>query len=214
MMEKLTALCGSRCADITCVTAAGTAAPGAAQAPDAAHPIKIRTPRPAGFNILARELLNPTPCPSIPSRMSGMNAKMRRNLPGPFAARNLGVGSWRLACGHLKPVDVILRGAPSEAEEALSAFEAADLDIEWHAETVVLTMTSAGRQRSINARSALIHEPLAQLYDALPLAAVDEKMRRFWRRVFRLIRIPGGRYLLGVLARRSGTGRAVPENRL
>jgi hypothetical protein len=135
-----------------------------------------------------------------------MISKLRRNLPGPFVARNIGVGSWRLARGYPEPMEVILRGAPSEAEEALSALEAEYLDIEWYAETVVLTMTSAGRKRSINARSALVHEPLAHLYDALPLAAVDEKMRRFWRRVFRLTRIPGGTYLLGVLAR-------LPKNR-
>jgi hypothetical protein len=132
-----------------------------------------------------------------------MISKLRRNLPGPFVARNIGVGSWRLACGYPLPIDVILRGAQPQAEEALLAPEAEYLDIEWYAETVVLTMTSAGRKRSINARSALLHEPLAHLYDALPLAAVDEKMRGFWRRVFRLIRIPGGRYLLGVLARLS-----------
>ena len=128
---------------------------------------------------------------------------MRRTLAGPFAARNLGKGSWRLARGHLKPIDVILRGASPPAEEVLSALEAGDVDLEWHAGTVVVTLTSAGRRRSISARSALVHEPLAHLYDALPLAAVDETMRRFWRRVFRVIRIPGGRYLLGVLARRS-----------
>ena len=61
MMEKLTALCGSRCAEITCVTGGGTAPPGAAQAPADAHPIKVRTTRCAGFNILARDLPNPTP---------------------------------------------------------------------------------------------------------------------------------------------------------
>jgi len=135
-----------------------------------------------------------------------MVSKMRRNLPGPFVARNIGVGSWLLARGNPLPMTVILRGAQLDAAEALSVFETEYLDIEWYAETVVLTMTSAGRKRSINARSALVHEPLAHLYDALPLAAVDEKMRRFWRRVFRLIRIPGGRYLLGVLAR-------LPKNR-
>jgi hypothetical protein len=128
---------------------------------------------------------------------------MRRNLPGPFVVRNIGVGSWRLARGYPEPIDVILRGAQPEAEEALSRLEAEYLDIEWDAKTVALTMTSAGRRRTINARSALVHEPLTHLYDALPLAAVDEKTRRFWRRVFRLIRLPGGRYLLGVLTRRS-----------
>jgi hypothetical protein len=132
-----------------------------------------------------------------------MIPKLRRNLPGPFVARNLGAGSWRLDRGNPVPIEVILRGAHPEAQEALAALEVAYLDIEWHADTVVLTMTSDGRKRAINARSALVHEPLAHLYDALPLAAVDEKMRGFWRRVFRLIRIPGGRYLLGVLARLS-----------
>ena len=140
--------------------------------------------------------------------MNDMTPKMRRNLPGPFVARNLGEGSWRFARGYLEPVDVILRGASPQAEEALPALdvgdlEVGDLDIEWHADTVVLTITSDGRKRPIKARSALVHEPLAHLYDALPLAAVDERMRGFWRRVFRLIRIPGGRYLLGVLARLS-----------
>lgn len=128
---------------------------------------------------------------------------MRRTLAGPFVARNLRNGSWRLARAHLELIEVILRGASPEAEEALSALDAEYLDLEWHAETVVVTMTSAGRRCSISARSALVHEPLAHLYDALPLAAVDEPTRRFWRRVFRLVRIPGGRYLLGVLARRS-----------
>jgi hypothetical protein len=132
-----------------------------------------------------------------------MNTNLRRYLAGPFAARNLGNGSWRLARGPLEPIDVILRGAPPQAEEAWPALEAGDVDIEWQAETVVVTVTSAGHKRSFNARSALVHEPQARLYDALPLAAVDETTRRFWHRVFRLIRIPGGRYLLGVLARRS-----------
>jgi hypothetical protein len=35
----------------------------------------------------------------------------------------------------------------------------------------------------------------------LPLASIDADARRFWRRVFRLVRIPGGRYLLKVLTR-------------
>jgi hypothetical protein len=140
--------------------------------------------------------------------MNDMIPKMRRNLPGPFVARNLGEGSWRFARRYPPPIEVILRGAPPEAQEALPALEVGDLeveylDIEWRADTVVLTMTLDGRKRPINARSALVHEPLAHLYDALPLAAVDEKMRGFWRKVFRLIRIPGGRYLLGVLARLS-----------
>jgi hypothetical protein len=64
-------------------------------------------------------------------------------------------------------------------------------------------MTSAEQPRTVKARSAIVHEPLAHLYDAFPLAGLDAKARRFWRRVFRLVRIPGGRYLLGVLAHRT-----------
>jgi hypothetical protein len=78
-----------------------------------------------------------------------------------------------------------------------------DIVIEWRAETVVLTMTSAEQPRIIKAQSAIVHEPLARLYEALPLASFDANARRFWDRVFRLVRIPGGRYLLGVLARRN-----------
>jgi len=58
MMEKLTALWGSRCAHIACITDGGAAPPGAAQAPADAHPIKISTARLTGFNILARDLIS------------------------------------------------------------------------------------------------------------------------------------------------------------
>ncbi len=65
----------------------------------------------------------------------------------------------------------------------------------------MLTMTSAEQPRTVRAQSVIVHEPLARLYEALPLVTLDAKARRFWRRVFRLVRIPGGRYLLGALAR-------------
>jgi hypothetical protein len=131
-----------------------------------------------------------------------MSAKMRRNLPGSFLTCNLGTGGWRLSRSRPSPIDVLLRGAESAAAEILSQPSVDDIDIEWHAEAIVLTVTSAQRRRSLKAQSALVHEPLPRLYDALPLVTMDEKARRFWRKVFRLVRIPGGRHLLGVLARR------------
>jgi hypothetical protein len=67
----------------------------------------------------------------------------------------------------------------------------------------MVTMTSAERRRSLEAQSAIVHEPQTRLYEALPLVVLDDKARRFWRRVFRLVRIPGGRHLLGILARRT-----------
>ena len=132
-----------------------------------------------------------------------MTAKMRRNLPGTFQTRSLGAGTWRLSRSEPAPVDVILQGADSDAADALRSPSISDIDIEWRPETVALAMTSAERRRVIKVQSAILHEPLAQLYEALPLVSFDDRARRFWRRVFRLVGIPGGRYLLGLLARRT-----------
>jgi hypothetical protein len=132
-----------------------------------------------------------------------MKPKMRRKLPGTFLTRELGRDAWQLSRGEAASIDVFLRGAESGAAETLRSPLVRDIEIEWRAETVVLTMTSAEQTRTVKAQSAIVHEPLARLYEALPLASLDAQARRFWRRVFRLVRIPGGRYLLGVLARRS-----------
>jgi hypothetical protein len=132
-----------------------------------------------------------------------MIPKMRRHLSGTFLARELAAGAWQLARGEPPPADVFLRGVDSGGAELLRSPEVADIDIEWHGATVELTVTSDGRRRSIELQSAIVHEPAAQLYDGLPLIALDAKARRFWRRVFRLVRIPGGRFLLGVMARRT-----------
>jgi len=132
-----------------------------------------------------------------------MKPKMRRNLPGTFMAQELEDGAWRLSRSEAAPIDVFLRGAGSGAAEALRCPSVRDIGIEWRGDAVVLTLTSAEQPRIITAQSAIVHEPLARLYEALPLASLDAKARRFWRRVFRLVRIPGGRYLLGALARRS-----------
>ncbi len=130
-----------------------------------------------------------------------MKPRMRRNLPGTFLTRNLGEGAWRLSRSETAPIDVFLRGTEPGAADALRPRVVRDVDIEWRAETVVLTMTSAEQPRTVRAQSLIVHEPLARLYEALPLVTLDAKARRFWRRVFRLVRIPGGRYLLGALAR-------------
>jgi hypothetical protein len=79
-----------------------------------------------------------------------------------------------------------------------------DLGIEWHDEKVLLTFMSGERVASVEAVSGIVHEPLERLYERLPMVSIDADARRFWRRVFRLVRIPGGRYLLKVLARSRG----------
>jgi len=130
-----------------------------------------------------------------------MKPKMRRNLPGTFLTRRLGDGAWRLSSSEPEPIDVFLRGADPGDAEAFRPSVVGDIDIEWRTETVVLTLTSAEQLRTVRAQSVIVHEPLARLYEALPLVTLDAKARRFWRRVFRLVRIPGGRYLLGALSR-------------
>jgi hypothetical protein len=129
-----------------------------------------------------------------------MKPKMRRKLPGTFLTRDLGAGAWRLSRGETEPIDILVRGTESDAADALRSRFVRDIDIEWRAEAVVLTMTSAEQRGSVKAQSAIVHEPLARLYEALPLVNLDAKARRFWRRVFRLVRIPGGRHLLGLMA--------------
>ncbi len=131
-----------------------------------------------------------------------MGPNMRRNLPGTFVTRYLAQGSWRLSASDHTAVDVFLRGAGSQAAQILGTPNVREIAIEWSCNGVLLTVSSADPPNIVEAKSAIVHEPLPFLYEALPLASVDAKHRRFWRSIFRIVRIPGGRYLLGVLARR------------
>src|SRR5450631_3220303 len=104
-----------------------------------------------------------------------MKLKMRRHLPGRFISQEFKEGAWRLSRSGAEPIDVFLQGADLRSAEVLRAPEVADIDIEWHPGAVALTMTSGGRRRSIQIHGAIVHEPLARLYEALPLAALDAK---------------------------------------
>ena len=132
-----------------------------------------------------------------------MKPKMRCNLPGTFVTRSHEGGAWQLSRKEPAGAELFLRGTNSSADEVLKAADISDIDIEWRATTVELTLTSAARRRTLLAQSVILHEPLMRLYETLPLVSLDEKARRFWRRVFFLVRIPGGRYLLRILANRS-----------
>jgi hypothetical protein len=132
-----------------------------------------------------------------------MNPNMRCHLPGTFVAQDLGGGAWKLARRDPKPAEVLLRGVDAGAAEVFTAHGVGDIDVEWQTATVELWATSSGRRTAVAAQSAIVHEPMAQLYEGLPLARTDLKSRRFWRRVFCLVRIPGGRLLLAAVARRT-----------
>lgn len=128
---------------------------------------------------------------------------MRRTVCGEFLGRDAGSGAWRLTTGVPAGPEIYLRGVESNATQALRDSRISAVEFEWGRDGVLLTLTSTAGTRVLTARHAVIHEPLPRLYDDLPLVELDHAARRFWRRVFRLVRIPGGRHLLGLIARRA-----------
>ncbi len=130
-----------------------------------------------------------------------MYVKMRRNFSGVFSVTDCGNGAWRLDSSPPHEISIFLEDAAPGAADAFSAAPIQGLDIEWHADSAQLTFASGGRSSTVKSAGAIVHEPLRSLYDSLPLARIDADARRFWRRVFRLVRIPGGRYLLRLLTR-------------
>ena len=133
-----------------------------------------------------------------------MPSKLRRNFSGAFLPQDRGNGTWQLSRPAPHEINVFLRDAEHSAERSFATGPIIDLGIEWHDEKVLLTFMSEDRVASVEAASAIVHEPLERLYARLPMVSIDADARRFWRRVFRLVRIPGGRYLLKVLARSRG----------
>lgn len=130
-----------------------------------------------------------------------MSPKLRRNFSGAFLPQERGNGAWQLSRPAPHEINLFVRDAERGAERSFGTGPLIDLGIEWHAEKVLLTFISGDRVASVEAANAIVHEPLERLYENLPLASIDAEARRFWRRVFRLVRIPGGRYLLKLLAR-------------
>ena len=132
-----------------------------------------------------------------------MKPKMRCNLSAAFAAHTTSEGRWRLASREPREIEVYLQGVRGADCEFLTGAALSHLDIEWQDRAVVLHMDADAGPRSLQMQTAIVHQPLPRLYSVLPLPPFDCKGRRFWRRVFILVRIPGGRHLLGTLARRS-----------
>ena len=130
-----------------------------------------------------------------------MSPKMRRNFSGVFISQDRGGGSWQLVRSAPHEAIVYVRDAERGAAQIFGPGQLSDLGIEWRGETALLTFISDGKPASVAAVSAIIHEPLNDLYAGLPLASIDARARRFWRRVFALVRLPGGRFLLKLLTR-------------
>ena len=124
---------------------------------------------------------------------------MMRTVTGPFQSSRFDRGVWEL---RTPATQLFLRGVDASSGSDLSAVGLHQLELAWVADGVRVTATRASGRRSFPARTAILHEPDRRLYDPLPLAAFDADAQRFWHRVFRLIRIPGGRFLLKLVARR------------
>ncbi len=139
-----------------------------------------------------------------------MSANKRRNFTAAFLPQDCGDGAWHLRSAAPHEIEVILQGADRGAARAFGSAPLLDLCIEWDAKIALLRFTSGDGPATVRAAAAIVHEPLRSLYDALPLVKFDAEARRFWRRVFRLVRIPGGRYLLKFLTH---SGKPLPKNR-
>jgi hypothetical protein len=79
---------------------------------------------------------------------------------------------------------------------------AQELALEWRASAVHATVTGAASSAMLELQAAAVHTPLRGLYACLPLQSYDAGARAFWRKVFFVVRLPGGRRLLHWLARR------------
>jgi hypothetical protein len=142
-----------------------------------------------------------------------MKSTTRCTVTGPFAACELGGGLWQLTTGRPGVPEIFLRGAGTDAELLLRGASIPALGLEWRADGVAITWSAAGGMRRAVVQSALVHEPKPALYQSLPLADFDADAKRFWKRIFRLMRLPGGRLLLKFVGRskrgqRGGRARA------
>jgi hypothetical protein len=132
-----------------------------------------------------------------------MKTTTRRTVRGELKFRDLGSGTWHLTTGMAAGPEIYVVDAEPKATETLRHASFVEVVCEWRNEGVRVTLITAAGTEVLTAGNAIIHEPLPRLYEGLPLASLDEAARRFWRRVFRLVRIPGGRHLLGLIARRA-----------
>ncbi len=130
---------------------------------------------------------------------------LQRSLLGEFRLTPLSKDCWRI--DNLAPPheSLWLRGVDAGAAPVPPRFDR--LTVVWRADgRIGVTLAAGNEALTVGASAALLHEPRERLYDSLPLPSYTIETARFWRRVFRLVRVPGGRLLLTWLARRSRSG--------
>ena len=138
--------------------------------------------------------------------MAEMSTRIERTWTGAFRATHLGKDSWRLTMGAAGSPEIYLSGVDRNALAALDGATPSAVTVAWSDAGATITLISSGASTQFGSRTATVHEPRPQLYQGLPLVVLDDAARRFWRRVFLIARLPGGRRLLRWIAQRTRTG--------
>ena len=138
--------------------------------------------------------------------MAEMSTRIERTWTGAFRATHLGKDSWQLTMGVAGSPEIYLSGVDRNAFAALDGATPSAVTVAWSDAGATITLISSGASTQFGSRTATVHEPRPQLYQGLPLVVLDTAARRFWRRVFLIARLPGGRRLLRWIAQRTRTG--------
>jgi hypothetical protein len=133
-----------------------------------------------------------------------MKSRPPLTIAGPFSVEELGGGAWRLKGPAPDAAEIYVRFAQAAPEQRAKLSTAATLGLVWRHDGADLTLGGALGAERFEVRTALVHESKPRLYANLPLTDFDPQARRFWTRIFRVMRFPGGRYLLKILARLRG----------
>jgi hypothetical protein len=129
---------------------------------------------------------------------------IERTLRGAFRAIPLAAGTWQLT--NEGATEVYLAGVESDACVTLAGAAVTAVSVAWSGARASVKISAGPSLWQFTAQSVVIHEPRPRLYDDLPLVVLNDAARRFWRRVFFVSRMPGGRRLLRWIARRTGGG--------
>ena len=120
-------------------------------------------------------------------------------MSAPFDIEDCGNGLWCLRRRQPRVVAVYLRGFAPPAQLA----QCTAMRIDWpDGSDVVVSIVLPSQIVTTRAAAAFAHEPRDELYGALALPAFGPAAQRFWRTIFAVVRLPGGRLLLSWLAGR------------
>ncbi len=125
-----------------------------------------------------------------------MKSSEPRTIAGPFTVQDLGHGAWLLTSVAPAAAEIYMQLAHAAAAQLANAPSAATLGLAWRPDGAEVTLAGTFGVRRLDVRTAIVHESRNQLYRSLPVADFDLHARRFWTRIFRVMRFPGGRYLL------------------